>query len=420
MALKNKTNTKQKQNKKVSRRKLRPRKVRGRGDYDITGPFEGYGRLAGKTIGGYLGGLGGRAVGSIFGSGDYTLKQNTIIQGNVPTFGNSGRKIVVQNREYIGDLISSATAGDFKIQRYDLNPGNPALFPWMSTMAQNYQEYHIKGMIVEFVSKSGDALNSVNTALGSVIMTTQYNPLDPPYINKQQMENSFMPASGKPSENIIHGIECAPMETTLAILNVRKAGQSIVGSDKRFYDMGVLSIASVGCQGVSVNLGEIWVSYDIELLKPVLSTQVARTDFWNLVTVPTSGGATWFGPVGNPTATPSITSYSASKPWVSLYLTRGLRFDQSYSGTVLIEYTIQLDARLTYSTDSPAPIFSEGASLVRQAQKIYAGNQDSTISWSYEVKLESGGLVDFGVMPNYTGAGGILHAGMYIVTTNLQ
>jgi hypothetical protein len=40
------------------------------------------------------------------------------------------------------------------------------------------------GLVFEYKSMSADALNSVNTALGQVIMSVQYDAANLPFVNK--------------------------------------------------------------------------------------------------------------------------------------------------------------------------------------------------------------------------------------------
>lgn len=67
---------------------------------------------------------------------------------------------------------------------------------------------------------------------------------------------------------MIHAIECERSQTTLSEQYIR-FGAVPAGADPRFYDLGRFSIATVGMQAASVNIGELWVSYDIEFLKPI-------------------------------------------------------------------------------------------------------------------------------------------------------
>lgn len=216
---------------------------------------------------------------SMFGSGDYVTgpmpKSNVLMNdAQIPKFSGGRTAVTITHREYLGDLYSSPVAGAFSIQKFSLNPGLPASFPWLSEIAANFQQYRWNGVVYEFRSMSSDALNSVNTALGTVTFSTNYDATDPAFTNKQQMENTEFAVSCKPSVNMMHGIECARSQSTLSELYVR-TGAPPTGSDKRMYDMGTTYIATQGCQGTSVNLGEIWVTYSVTFLKAVQLPQGA-------------------------------------------------------------------------------------------------------------------------------------------------
>jgi len=96
----------------------------------------------GAHLGGFLGyGNIGRGVGSvigrILGSGDYLTNFDSVkntLTSPVPAFGNESTTIT--HREYIGDVISAAVAGDFKLTRYRINPADAVTMPWLASMAQ--------------------------------------------------------------------------------------------------------------------------------------------------------------------------------------------------------------------------------------------------------------------------------------------
>lgn len=235
------------------------------------------------------------AISKISGMGDYAgvvdnLKSNAIIRptmnDTVPAFSNISGGVQIAHREYIEDIYSST---DFLNRSYNINPAIGGTFPWLSNIAVNFEQYHIRGMIFEFKTGSSDALNSVNTALGYVVMTTEYNSLALPYTNKQQMENSQFCVSTKPSKSVIHPIECAPFQTPSQPLYTRLAnGNFVAEGDKRLYDLGNFQLATVGMQQAGVNLGELWVSYIIDFYKPVLGSGLAfdaRNSHYNLKNV---------------------------------------------------------------------------------------------------------------------------------------
>jgi hypothetical protein len=227
----------------------------------------GIGGLAGGP-GGSIAGHGlGNSIATWLGMGAYKVGSNTLLTNPVASMHSSGETIRVNHREYIGDVITSATPGAFSSTLYPLNPGLFGSYPWLSGIAQQFQEYTIKGMIYEFVSTSGDAIASSNTALGSVMMATQYRASATPFANKITMLNEFFSTDGKPSTNFCHPIECDPKENPFNVQYIRGSTPG-AGEDIKMYDLGVFTIATIGSQGTSVNIGELWCSYDIELRKP--------------------------------------------------------------------------------------------------------------------------------------------------------
>jgi len=239
----------------------------------------GMGTSIGASLGSMLGGAPGKAVGGLIGRGadalfqrisghgDYKVSSNSIVSGiDPPMFAKNGRGTIVRHREFLGDITGSTA---FTSTVFPINPGLGTTFPWLSQVAANYEEYIVRGMVFEFKSTSANALSSINTALGTVILATRYNVLMPAFQSKIEQENYEFVSTAKPSESVMHPIECAVGESPLHVLYTR-TGETSFG-DKRMYDLGNFQISTVGMQG-SYNIGEIWCSYDVELLKPRIST----------------------------------------------------------------------------------------------------------------------------------------------------
>lgn len=239
-------------------------------------------RAAGGAAGGFAGGkLGGLAhyVGRIFGSGAYKVGEapnmNSLFtqMGSRLPYGDLsfGEKTLrFKHKEYLCDIVSSSTAGAFYNQTFPINPGMYQSFPFLSALAQNFQAYKMHGLVYEFKSMSADALNSTNTALGSVVAVVDYNAASGAFVSKQDMLNSLGAIDCKPSDCFVMGVECDPRKLPVSELYVRSFAVP-TGQDQKFYDMGELNIASVGMQATSVNLGELHVIYDVELMLPILN-----------------------------------------------------------------------------------------------------------------------------------------------------
>jgi hypothetical protein len=248
------------------------------------GTFSNVGTAAGMAAGGPAGATIGRVIGSglsaITGYGDYEVSMNTLNKVStsvdmVPAFVRNDHSVRVTHREFVRDLVVPGDPSGFVNSTQPINPSNGLLFPWLASMAKQYQQYRIHGMIVEYKSMSSDY--AASGPLGTVCIATNYNVLDKPYPSKIALENSEFAVSCKPSMSLVHALECDPKVTGRDILYVRDLlAQSTNTSDARLYDAGLLQIATAGLPGApGSTMGEIWISYDIEFYKPVLPVGVS-------------------------------------------------------------------------------------------------------------------------------------------------
>lgn len=243
-------------------------------------PFRDVGGIVGNAVSKYTGfsgasGIGkwlGTGIGSIFGSGDYQMVgqspgYNVLASSKqIPQFSTTHASNIVCHREYLGDIVG--TAG-FANNSYPINPGMSQTFPWLSTVAQNYQEYRLHGLIFEFRPLITDFVTS--GAPGVVIMATNYNADSAPYTTKQAMENTEFAVSVKPTLPLIHAVECAADENPFKIQYVR-TGALPTGQDLKSYDLGLFQFATQA--NPTQALGELWVSYCVEFLKPTLPLDI--------------------------------------------------------------------------------------------------------------------------------------------------
>lgn len=258
------------------------RQLKGRGGYYDSAPVKwlarnvpkGTFRSAGGAVAGPLGSFAGDMLSKLAGFGAYTVKQNSLIgEGESPAAMHStNSSCVIRHREYIGDVIASPSAPNtFDLSSYSINPGLYASFPWLSAIAAQYQQYRFRGLVYEFKTLYADAIASAasNATIGGVIMATDYNVLGGTFQSKQAMDNTEYTTSSKPSCSFYHPIECKPGTMPTEWYFVR-SGSAPAGSDARLFDMGLFQIATFGIAATSVVVGELWVTYEIELAKPIL------------------------------------------------------------------------------------------------------------------------------------------------------
>lgn len=238
---------------------------------------------------------------SLFGGGRYHLKRNSLLRAahmqvkgrgsyetlpwapeskdsgfitnSVPEFKNKGSgfgsDITVCHREYIGDVGSHTS---FLPTTMPINPGNNTMFPWLSKIANLYEEYEFLGLIFEYKTMSATAVGTTSSAMGTVIMATDYDCLDNNFTTKRAMEAAEYSCNTVPFETFVHPVECDPRRNFSRTLFVQP-GLSKSGSapgDPRLSVLGNFTYATQGQQADGTAIGELWVSYHVRLSRPVL------------------------------------------------------------------------------------------------------------------------------------------------------
>lgn len=239
---------------------------------------------SGAALGGLAGPLGSaagvhfaRRISKLIGSGDYSVNQvrvNSLINpagaDPVASFQAAGGAncLRIRHREFLGDVTTGGVAGQFTNYSYPINVGLRETFPFLSQVADNYEEYVMGGLVFEFISTASPYL--ATSALGSIIASMEYNPTAPPFTSKYQMENSANAVSNRLDKSIMYGVECAHGVNPQNSYFIRTGASAAPLTST---DMGTFQIAVAPGNGVPTNsvVGELWVTYDVCLDRPVLN-----------------------------------------------------------------------------------------------------------------------------------------------------
>jgi len=237
-------------------------------------------RAAGAAVGGFIGRTGSNALfgsgGYVSGSGSYGMPTNSLISGSsvaVPTMmgGDEIGSICVSHKEYLGNITGSIS---FENSAFQLNPGLSSTFPWLSQIAQNYEEYTFNQLMFTYTSLLSDS--TASGVIGSIIMTTNYNAGQPDFTTSADMLNNIGTVSARPIDGpIIHGIECDDTKNVMSSYFVR-SGAVPDNQDIKTYDMGRYQIATEGMPEDNQLQGQLWVSYNIVLRKPKIFTAAGK------------------------------------------------------------------------------------------------------------------------------------------------
>lgn len=318
--------------------------------------------VIGAPIGRFLGGKLGHLVEKVTGFGDYKVASNSIIKGGMspPQIVNSidTGSTIIRHREYLGDITATI---NFTNRQFIINPGMPNTFPWLSQIANSYEQYRLRGVLFEFNSTSSDAVLSTATssALGTITMQTDYDVADPQPTTKRQMLNSLFSSSNKPSCSFIHPIECKKSLSAQNILYTRGANVPL-GFDPRLYDFGHFNIATEGQQANGGVLGELWVTYEIELFKQqfnylgladhyVFNAVSSARPLGTVVGSNAARGGTIGGVINGLGTAYSFPSTMSSGKYFCSYSVVGTG---AAAGTVAPTYTLQNAVNITYFVNS--------------------------------------------------------------------
>lgn len=209
------------------------------------------------------------------GQGEYVANQLVDEPTPIPSFVASpdGSTIRISHKEYIGDVFAPDSNDVFQNTAYSINPGIERTFPWLSQIAANYDEYTIHQLMFSYRSTVAD-FASASGQVGQVIMATIYNAASEPFSDKAQMMQYDSSMSCKTSESMIHGVECDPAKISGPLGRFVRVNPTLTGQDINQYDHGLFNVAVTETPSTYANqaMGELWISYTIELRKPKFFT----------------------------------------------------------------------------------------------------------------------------------------------------
>lgn len=209
------------------------------------------------------------------GRGAYS--SNSLMAGSSrapPQFGSVADEtgaLIVSHREYVSDIFGpDPTRRDFMNRTYELNPGVERTFPWLSQLAQNYEEYELGQLVFEYKS-TVDASVAGDGQVGTIVMVTNYNSASRQFEDKNSMMQYDGSNSCRTTSHAVHGVECDPAKLSGAAGHYIRVKPK-VGQDLKTYDHGLFQLATVGMPENFDNatIGELWVTYTVKLRKPRL------------------------------------------------------------------------------------------------------------------------------------------------------
>lgn len=268
------------------------------------------GDLAGKG----LGWLGGK-IGGLLGMGKY-MRANSFIKKvpmgtGVPYMHSSSgdRGLRVRRREMMTELnmpISpplDGTYGDVALfggwganaptsalppgliwnAEGVIHPTNKKMFPWLSAIAAQFQEWKLLGMgfyVKTYIPNSVISAVGSNNGLPQLYMGVKFNTnfvnqRTPIFTSFADMLNTQYTSTGKGSDDLMLLIECDPRQNPQEVYFVDRQFLGQEG-DRRFLDHAIIQIGVSNPNRVEpaqrFKFAQLFGFYDVALLKPLIST----------------------------------------------------------------------------------------------------------------------------------------------------
>lgn len=195
-----------------------------------------------------------------------------------------GGYVYIEHREFVADVqMATTTVGNpFQIATlvsapntpaaFRINPADARSFPWLSTVAKNFEEYEF-----EYLRYSLES-DMPATQAGGMMMAVDFDVLDAAPSSKVQMSNMQGATKGPSFTSLVNRVDLSCMKGlskrkyTLEALN---NGLYPSQSDAKTYDSGKIFIATFGNGGApgaaGVGVAELYVEYHLKLWIPQLN-----------------------------------------------------------------------------------------------------------------------------------------------------
>lgn len=265
------------------------------------------------------------------------------MMGVTATSRLAARSCTIVEDEYVGEVTSASTGANFGNVVYPINPGQAALFPWLSKQAAQWEKYHFNQL--EFYYKPEVSQFATAGTTGKVIFMVDYDASDGPPTTKQAMEDTIPHTDCMPHQAMRMPLNARTIHALYQTLYVRPAGLP-GASDIKTYDAGNLNVATIGIAANATKLGELRVKYSVTFSVPVLETGAGAPANNNFSSFTTTGQSTGT----NPTNLPMLTGTA---------IQNGLNIVPQASGASLVapvgNYVVQYFCSLTTASGlSPA------------------------------------------------------------------
>jgi hypothetical protein len=263
----------------------------------------------------------------------------TAVKGPQRGSNRISRSLTVSEEEYIADV--TLTSAGFTNLQFAVNPGNAVTFPWLSSIAANFNKYKFLKLLFKYRPiTSGFAAAGQS---GDIVLSMNPDASDPAPVAQAQVYDLQMRNNGMPCDLF------ALTKLSLGELNKQdsyyvRVGAAPANTDIKTYDCGNLNLSTIGT-AVSGVCGKLFVEYSVLLHSPVLGQPATGGVVHFSGTVPTTGN-NFATVVQQPGASPALAGITAANNLIT--------FPAGIPGNYLITMAIRASTSATGITVTPS------------------------------------------------------------------
>ncbi len=188
------------------------------------------------------------------------VAESKVFKSSKPVMNGKVANFRIQHREYFADVVSATgTPSSYSVDSYPMNPGQSAMFPWLSFLAQNFESYIFNKLNIIYEPACATTLGGV------VILAPDYDAADAAPSDKKQAMTYQDHIEGPPWVEL--DLISTKSNLHKAKTNYVRSGPQPAGTDIKTYDIGNLYVISQGTTA-STTLGQLFVEYDVTFLTP--------------------------------------------------------------------------------------------------------------------------------------------------------
>lgn len=184
-------------------------------------------------------------------------------RASVPRMVSSGKTLRVAHSEAFYEVMPQSAAYAY-VARF-INPGNNAVFPWLSDIAMCYEKYRFRKLVFKYQARTSASYS------GTCGLSVDFDVLDNPPRNFLEFCNT----ADNASDSLWHSFELpVDLSSDREIARFTRQGTPVGTADYKTYDLGNLFIAWVGSSVVGAVVGQIVVDYVVDLYTPQVQDPV--------------------------------------------------------------------------------------------------------------------------------------------------